>query len=147
MSESKQSAKVETLPYITTETVVTVQGEDYYVADIPRAGSYDLIRLSDMKEGFKATTRHNIKPGRPATEEERAKVYKLQMAKFEEQAKYREGAIVRPIKDSKHATTKQLFVVTKINPKTIAVAELGGGLMLNGPMQLWTVVDPADVLK
>lgn len=147
MSEKQSAAKVETVAYNTVGVVVTVQGTDYYITDQPRAGSFEMIRLSDMKDGFKATPRHNLKPGRKATDEERAKVLALQEAKFEAQAKYREGAIVRPTRDSKYATRDQLFVITKVNPKTISVAELGGGGMLNAPMHLLEIVDPKDVLK
>lgn len=149
-STMSKEASVEEVPYVTTGTVVTVQGEDYYVVDQPRAGSYKLIRLSDMKDGFKATARHNLKPGRKATDEERNKVYAFLEAKITSAVAYRPGALVKPNKPSKHIKAGQLYVITKVSAKTVSIVELGGaphGQYVNAPIALLDIVKPEDVLK
>lgn len=129
--------------------VITKGMTDYYVIAADYAGNLELVRLKDLQEGYKANvTRHQILTSRPATDEEHQRITKMLDAKYEAQAKFREGAIVRVTKASKAIPdTNALFVITKINPKTIGFAQLGGGLSFSGPMSGLVVVDPAEVLK
>lgn len=139
---------VQQAEWIRPGTVITQAGTEYYVQENGRGGSLELVRLHDLKEGWKANVyKHNIKPGREATEEERSRIYRMLTEKLDAAAAYREGAIVKPNKPSKHFTPGMLFVITKVNAKTVSISQLGGGVNLNSPTALLDIVKPEDVLK
>jgi DNA-binding beta-propeller fold protein YncE len=136
--------------YVAADTVVTMSGTEYYVAENYR-NRLTLIRLRDMKEGFSANVlTHKVKPGREATAAERDAVSKARLAKFEAESKFRVGALVKTVKASKHADPNKVYVIIKESPKTVSIIELGGnaqGAYMTAPRHLLTVIDPADVLK
>lgn len=144
------AARIDNLPYVATGDVVTVAGADYYVAEAFR-GSLELVRLHDLATGFKANTaKHRIESSRKATEDERGRVYAMQVAKLEADAQFRPGALVKPTKANKHVDANALYVILKANAKTVNITELGGNLSnsyLTAPRGALAIVDPADVLK
>lgn len=149
LPETASSAPVvQQAEWIRPGTIITQAGTEYYVQENGRGGSLELIRLSDLREGYRANVyKHNIKAGRDATEEERGRIYTMMSAKLDALAAFREGAIVKPNKPSKHFTPGMLFVITKVNAKTVSISQLGGGVNLNSPTSLLDIVKPEDVLK
>lgn len=144
-------SEVKTAAYVASGTVVTLAGTDYYVWEAGRAGSLELIRLHDLKGGFNANVyKHNVKPGRQATDEERNRVYDMRIAKLDADAQFRPGALVRVTKPNKHVDPKALYVITKASEKTVSIVVIGGtsnGAYINAPRNLLTLVDPSEVLK
>jgi hypothetical protein len=141
-------AKIERLPYVSEGSVITSGKEDYYVDEINR-GSLTLIRLSDLKKGFKLPL-VSAGQARKATDEERGRVYDQKIAELDAKAAYRAGALVKPNKPSAKVKKGQLYVIIKVNAKSVSIVELGGnasGAYLTAPVELLDIVKPEDVLK
>jgi hypothetical protein len=144
------AARVEKIAHIGRDEVITLNGTEYYVSEA-YGGALELVRLSDLAEGFKAdVSRHRITASRKATEEERGRVYAMKVAKIEAEAQFRPGALVRTIKANKHVDPNALYVILKANAKTVSITEIGGnssGAHLTAGRAGLAIVDPADVLK
>lgn len=136
--------------HVETGEVISHRGTEYYVAESYR-GALDLVRLNDLKDGFRANAlRHGINASRPATKEERASVTAMLRAKMAATVAFQPGALVKATKAGKYLKTGALYVILKANPKSVSITELGGntaGAYLTAGRAALEVVNPADVLK
>jgi hypothetical protein len=150
-NQATPAAVISEVPYISSGDVVTQGGTDYYVWEIDRAQNMDLIRLNDLKDGFRANVvKHRVKTVRKATEEERESVFDMKHKQFEAEAAYRPGALVKANKASRHVEADALYVITKISAKSVSIVILGGtstGQYVNAPRGLLDIIKPEDVLK
>lgn len=149
MTNTASAARVETSRALMDGDVITQAGTDYY-AYSGHQGTMELIRLHALKDGFTPNASSYRAPARRATEDERCRVMTMKLEQLNAEALYRPGALVRPVKASKHANPNALYVILKANAKTVSFTEIGGnpnGAHLNGPRSLLAIVDPADALK
>lgn len=145
---TQSPARVEAIPAVMAGDVITHAGTDYYVEGEDR-GELKMVRLHDLREGFKFPAR-GVTTYRRATDDERNRAQAAMVAKANADAAFRAGALVRTIKASKHVDPNTLYVIIKANSKSVSITELGGslaGVVINAPRSALSLVELADVLK